>query len=140
MVKSGTVTVKANPVALIPTSLSIETSLTSGTIPLTVKISGMLTEAGTPNGIGGRTIYIYRKKSSDPSFPSTPLGSTVTQSYSTELYDKGYYAYTDTLTTEGSYDYQAEFRGDSTYAGCPGSESAERTEDVHLAAQRYAER
>jgi hypothetical protein len=53
--------------------------------------------------LGGRSIEIYRN--------DTKIATVLTSL-------SGVYAYSDTLTAVGVYNYYAQFKGDDTFAGC----------------------
>lgn len=128
MVKSAIGTVQANPAALINTTLGLELSPTSGTVPFTVQVGGYLLRADNAAGVGGKTIYIYRRKQGTTTW--TQIGTATTLSAPSQVHDKGWYGYADYLDVAAVYEYQSEFKGDSTYAGCesPLREVAEKKE------------
>jgi hypothetical protein len=88
----------------IPTVITINVDKTSGVAPLSITISGSLTDnAGNP--LPNKQINIYEN--------NVKIATVTTTN--------GYYSYTLSKGV-GSYTYQAEFPGDDTYAGCEEAE------------------
>jgi len=97
-----TVTLTAAPPTKIATSISINVSPASGTVPFTVSSNGRLIDvAGTP--LNNKTINLY----SNGIFVS-----------STTTAGSGDYVFNLNITATGTYQFQTEFPGDATYEGC----------------------
>jgi hypothetical protein len=90
------------PPVRIPTSISINVNPTSGVVPFTVTISGVLTD-NVGNPLAGKTVNLYM---------DTTLVSTTTTG------TDGAYSFNRTISEAGTYTFQTEFPGDETYEGC----------------------
>jgi hypothetical protein len=95
--------------AKIATTLTIaayapgtNTPITSGSVPLTVELRGLLKDANG-NALNGKPIDIYQN--------GVKIGTATTAQV-------GAYAYQVTLSQPGTYAFYAYFAGDSTYEGC----------------------
>lgn len=99
MARSQAVTVLARKA---PSYISIAVAPSEGEIPLTVTITGVLTDK-TGKGLAFRTVDLYVN--------SALIGSTTTAA-------NGSYGLQASFEEPGSYTVETEFPGDSRYAGC----------------------
>jgi len=87
----------------VGTTLTISVSPTSGPAPLSIVVSGKLTENVYGYGLGFKTINLI--------INGEVISSTDTKS-------TGTYALYATLTSPGTYVVETEFPGDAEYEGC----------------------
>jgi hypothetical protein len=89
----------------VPTTITINVDKTSGVAPLSITISGSLTDS-SGNPLPNKQVNIYEN--------GVKIATVTTTN--------GYYSYTISRGA-GSYTYQAEFPGDDYYAGCEEAEN-----------------
>jgi len=104
---SPTITVKG--IGLVATGLSIMAEPTKGTIPFTTTVSGVLTRLDTGAGVGYKGIRLMWKKPGEAAFSLYGVVSSNS---------KGGYKFTPKIDVADTYEFYAEFLGDSEFAGC----------------------